>query len=166
MYQGDDDGGRPGDFTTELARIVNDRTLPVHILLSIGEHALTKLDIFEREIRSPSPTPIRLEHLDRWAAHEAIVGPIDQWDRLVPDGGLEIEPALVEQLIEGMAAGRTTIRVNGESPETQATDDRIEASYLQLVLERLWRETAAGAHTLELQHLTELGGVGRSSAST
>ena len=63
-------------------------------------------------------------------------------------------------MIEAAAAGRLGLAEGGDgaAPDAAAAD-AVEAPFLQLVLERLWRATVeAGAHTLDLARLEALGG--------
>jgi hypothetical protein len=84
-------------FAAELARIVNDPSLPVHVLLSIREDAWAKLDRFEDSIPALFDNYVRVDHLDRKAAREAIDGPVREWNRRLPPGEEPYapEPALV-----------------------------------------------------------------------
>lgn len=151
-------------FAAELARIVNDPSLPVHILLSIREDAWAKLDLFEGHIPSLFANYVRVDHLDLEAGREAIEGPIESWNRSLPEGEhpFEIEPALVEAVLAAAAGGGLTLIAGSETPAVEAPGDRVEAPFLQLVLERLWRDTVAnGAHTLTLARLEALGGAAR-----
>src|SRR5439155_506094 len=83
----------------------------------------------------------RLDHLDRAAAREAILGPLAQYGRLVdPEQRVEIEPALVGAVLDELALG-----------------SRVETPYLQLVMERLWEEEReAGSRLLRLSTFREL----------
>jgi WD40 repeat protein len=160
--EGSDD--RLTGFAVELARIVNDPSLPVHILLSIREDAWAKLDLFEGHIASLFGNYVRVDHLDLASAREAIEGPIAAWNRSLPGGELpfEIEPALVEAVLDATAGGSLTLTAGGETPAAETSGDRVEAPFLQLVLERLWRDAVADeAHTLTLARLEALGGARR-----
>jgi WD40 repeat protein len=90
-----------------------------------------------------------LEHLDRAAARAAIVGPISRWNELA-EVVVEFEPQLVDAVLDEVA-------IEGRSRDR----DRIEAPYLQLVLERIWEtELDAGSHRLRVETLRGLGGAG------
>jgi WD40 repeat protein len=90
---------------------------------------------------------LRLEHLDRAAAREAILGPLARWNEL-RDESVEIEPQLVAAVLDEVA-------VEGDAAERS----RIEAPYLQLVLERIWdTEREDGSQRLRLETLEALGG--------
>jgi hypothetical protein len=119
----------------------------VHVLISLRDDALAELDAFQAPIPGVLANRLRLEHLDRAAAREAILGPLARWNELTKET-VEIEPELVaavldEVAVEGGEAGR----------------GRIEAPYLQLVLERIWdSERDGGSSLLRLKTLEELGG--------
>ncbi len=151
-------------FAAELARIVNDPSLPVHVLLSIREDAWAKLDRFEGHVPALFANYVRVDHLDLDGARDAIEGPIEAWNRSLPEDEepFEIEPALVDAVLAATASGQLTFQSGGESSAAEAAGDRVEAPFLQLVLERLWRDTlAAGGHTLTLARLEALGGAAR-----
>jgi WD40 repeat protein len=151
-------------FAAELARIVNDSTLTVHVLLSIREDAWAKLDRFKGRIPSLFANYLRVDHLDPDAAREAIEGPIEAWNRAHPDDEpYTIEPALTQGVIDAAAGGGLTMTGGGDRPAVEeAPGDRVEAPFLQLVLERLWRATVAdGAHAVTVARLQQLGGARR-----
>lgn len=153
-------------FAAEFARIVNDPSLPVNVLLSIREDAWAKLDLFEGHVPSLFSNYVRIDHLDLDAAREAIEGPIGVWNQRLEaaEQPFAIEPALVDAVLTAAAGGGLALTAAVDSPEAeaQAAGDRVEAPFLQLVLDRLWRETVrAGEHTLTLARLEQLGGAAR-----
>ncbi len=140
LYFGDDDS--PGTLVHDLPELLRDSRL--HVLVSLREDALAQLDAFKARLPSVFANQVRLEHLDGVAARAAILGPIGRWNEVTGEQ-VEIEDALVEAVLHEVA-------VEGRSA-------RIEAPYLQLVLERLWdTERAAGSMTLRLETLRSLGG--------
>ena len=160
LYHGGEDGD--GTFAVEFPRLVNEPNLRVNFILSLREDAWAKLDRFEGSIPALFDNYVRVDHLDRKAARDAIDGPVREWNRRLPPGEepYEVESALAEKVIEAAAAGRLALTEsgNGGGPDAAAADG-VEAPFLQLVLERLWRATVeAGAHTLDLARLEALGG--------
>src|ERR1700722_1494378 len=164
-HPGEDDGERLTGFAAELAGIVNDPSLPVHVLLSIREDAWAKLDRFEGYIPALFANYLRVSHLDLDSAREAIEGPIAAWNRTLPSGAepYSIEPALPEAVLEAAVGEGLMLTPSGETtPLAAAPGNNIEAPFLQLVLERLWLTTLAdGDHTLTLGRLRALGGARR-----
>jgi hypothetical protein len=163
-HPGEDAGEELTGFAGELARIVDDPALPVHVLISIREDAWSKLDRFEGHVPSLFVNYLRVDHLDLAAARDAIEGPVGAWNRTLLPGEepYYVEGALVQALL-ATTAGSALAAAAGE-PEGVAAGPgaRIEAPFLQLVLERLWEETVAdGSHTMELAVLEELGGARR-----
>src|SRR6185503_6127600 len=73
LYHGDD---ATDEFATQLAAVVNEPNLHVNVLLSIRDDAWSKLDRFEGRIPRLFANYIRVEHLSRAAAREAIERPI------------------------------------------------------------------------------------------
>jgi WD40 repeat protein len=140
LYFGDDDS--PGTLVHDLPELLRDSRL--HVLVSLREDALSQLDAFKARLPSVFANQVRLEHLDGVAARAAILGPIDRWNEVTGEH-VEVEAAFVDVVIHEVA-------VEGRS-------ERIEAPYLQLVLERIWdTERAAGSTTLRVGTLRALGG--------
>jgi WD40 repeat protein len=137
------DTGDPGTLLHDLPELLRDSN--VNILISLREDSLARLDALKARIPSVFANQVRLEHLDRSAAREAILGPVARWNELTRES-VEVEPALVEAVLDEVAGeGRSR--------------DRIEAPYLQLVLERIWEtEREDGSTVLRLRTLRALGG--------
>jgi WD40 repeat protein len=163
LYHPDDDGEDP--FAAEFARIVNEPNLRVNFLLSIREDAWAKLDRFEGRIPGLFANYVRVEHLDRDAAREAIEGPVEEWNRRLPpdEPPYSVAPALIEAVVDAAAAGTLALTEGGDGAVADVSRaDAVEAPFLQLVMERLWRATVeADARELTLARLEELGGAQR-----
>jgi WD40 repeat protein len=158
----------PGDSALdEVAAALRRRNPSVHFLLSIREDSLAKLDRFKGHVAGLLDHLLRIDHLDRNAAREAVVLPLERWSE---QSGEEVaaEDDLVEAVLDQVTAGRVSLAEAGAGTATPARGaaEGIVAPYLQLVLERLWAEehrrwTAQGAEEprlLRLQALTDLGG--------
>jgi WD40 repeat protein len=160
LYHPDEDG--EGTFAGAFPSIVNDPNLRVNFLLSIREDALAKLDRFKGRVPRLFANYVRIEHLSRAAARDAIEGPIREWNRrLSPqEPPYALEPALVEAVIDAAAAGKLALGRGGSDADTAVPGmERIEAPFLQLVMERLWRATvAASSRDLTVARLEQLGG--------
>jgi conflict system STAND superfamily ATPase/SIR2-like protein len=161
------DRGEEG-LTAALGNILSARDLPVHVLLSIREDALAGLDRFKGRVPHLFDNYLRLAHLSREAAHAAIKGPLDHYNRVAPpDRKMSIEPGLIETLLDQIRTGHLRVAAEGTASNVfasapPASDDRgdIETSYLQLVLTCLWdAERATGSSSLRQSTLDGLGGV-------
>jgi WD40 repeat protein len=142
LYHGDGEG--EGTLASELPELMHENPR-VNVLISLREDSLARLDAFKAGLPAVFANQLRLEHLDRKAAREAIVGPVARWNELTGES-VEVEPELVDAVIDEVAGV-------GEQA------GRIEAPYLQLVLERLWdEERAVGSAALQLSTLRSLGG--------
>jgi WD40 repeat protein len=144
-------------FAAELAAAIREPGLRANFLLGLREDALAKLDAFKGQLPNLFANYLRLDHLDRHGGRAAILGPIDRYNELT---GQEIgaEPELVEAVLDQVAAGRVDVGRAGRGG-VEADEERIEAPYLQLVLERLWEvERERGSTVLRLATLRELGG--------
>jgi WD40 repeat protein len=147
-------------FAGQLPQLVGRGGLRVNVLLALREDALARLDVFKARIPSLFGNYLRLDHLDRAAARRAVLGPIEQYNRLVaPESRVEIEPALVESLLDEIAAGKVELGQGKGAVETGETEERIETPYLQLVMQRLWEtEHDDGSRVLRLTTFRDLGG--------
>jgi WD40 repeat protein len=148
-------------FAVEFPAVVNTPDLRANFLLAIREDALAKLDVFKARIPNVLGNYLRLEHLDPPAARAAIVEPIRAYNALVPaDDAVEIEPTLVEAVLEQVVAGKVDVGQSGRGAVATADATvRIETAYLQLVMYRLWdEERTAGSRVLRLETLHRLGG--------
>jgi WD40 repeat protein len=137
--------------------------LPVHILVSIREDALARLDAFKGQLPELLANRLRLDHLTRDGGRRAIVGPIERFRELAPGTGVSVEPALVEAVLDGVRTGALVATGRGSGTARDAeSHSRVEAPYLQVVMQRLWDdERAAGSRLLRLQTLELLGGPAR-----
>ena len=111
--------------------------LRANFLLGLREDALAKLDAFKGRIPNLFANYLRLDHLDRQGGRAAILGPIERYNELTGETA-EVEPELVEAVLDQVAAGEVDVGRAGRGG-VQNDEDRIEAPYLQLVLERLWQ---------------------------
>ena len=155
-----DDRGEDG-LVSVLGQILSTHDLPVNVLMSIREDALAALDRFKGRIPRLYTNYLRLAHLGRHAAQEAIEGPLDHYNQVVPpDSAVTVEPELTVTLLDEVRTGHLGMASEGVA-SGGATDGRkdIEAPYLQLVLIRLWEaERANGSSVLRRDTLDELGG--------
>jgi tetratricopeptide (TPR) repeat protein len=145
-------------FAVEFPRLVMDRTLPVNFLISIRADAHDRLEYFKNRIPHIFDNSIRIEHLDRKGAREAIEKPIAQYNRLFAAGGerFEIEAELVAEVLRQLEAGQLAFDEAGRGGATQTAG--IKTPFLQLVMTRLWEaEMGAGSAKLRLATLEGLG---------
>jgi WD40 repeat protein len=155
LYHDPDDA-----FACRLPELVTEPGLRVNVLLGIREDALAKLDLFKRSIPNLFANYLRLDHLDRAAARAAIVGPLERLNELAPDEKpYRAEPELVHAVLEQVATGRIEYGLAGRGLVSgREEQSRVEAPFLQLVMERLWDvERAAGSRTLRRETLADLG---------
>jgi hypothetical protein len=161
---------RQGDaFAAEFPHAVNQADLPVSFLVSMREDSLAKLDRFEGRIPNLFDNYLRIEHLDREAARQAIEKPIEQYNclRAGDDSQVEIEAGLVEAVLQQVRTGEVVLGeagrgVVGAEDDSTPAEMQIETPYLQLVMTRLWKEEMdAGSRVLRLETLNGLGGAER-----
>lgn len=144
-------------FADELAAAIAEQGLRANFLLGLREDALAKLDAFKGRIPNLFANYLRLDHLDRAGARAAILGPVGRWNELTGET-VRVEAELVEAVLDQVAAGKVDVGRAGRGG-VEADEERIEAPYLQLVLERLWEaERDRGSDVLRAETLQELGG--------
>ena len=150
MYHPDECGDdRLTGFADELARIVGDTALPVNILLSIREDAWAKLDRFEGHIPAVRQLPPRRPPRPGRCAGRRSRGrssPGTTRSSRASRGSRSSRRSSRRCLPPRL--GGLTLTADSESPLAEAAGDRVEAPFLQLVLDRLWHDAvAAGGHT-------------------
>jgi len=150
-------------FDAELARLVNRREIDAHVMLSMREDGLSKLDRFQCRIPNLLSNMLRLDHLDRINAEKAIRDPLGEYNRAPPSGqsAVEIEDGLVEALLldPGLMRLQDGIMRN---QRVDGVQEKYETPLLQLVLTRLWNEERqADSQVLRLTTLQGLGGAKR-----
>ena len=136
--------------------------LRASFLLALREETVAKLDSFKGAIPNVLGNYLRLEHLDRAAGRAAILGPIEEVNRRAPpDEQLEIEPALVEEVLDEVAAGRLDLGQVGQGcregrgrgrPDRDAVPPARHAAALGAP------NGTEGSRTLRLETLRRLGG--------
>ena len=158
LYHPNDSG--ENTFADQFARALNRDDLRVNFLVAIREDALAKLDRFKGQIPGLFENYLRMTHLDTNAARDAIVKPLDEYNRVYANGArIEIEPALVNAVLEQTRTGQVIVGDAGRGAVERAGGDEIETPYLQLVMTRLWDETMrAGSYVLRAETLQRLGG--------
>jgi len=151
----------PGEetFDAQFPAIVNDPNLRVNFLVSIREDAWAKLDRFEGRIPQLFANYVRIEHLTRAGARDAVERPVVEYNRrlALEEAPYVIEPDLRDAVVLAASAGEPALEegTNGNAP----VSDEVETPFLQLVMERLWRATVeAGERELTLATLERLGG--------
>jgi WD40 repeat protein len=157
VYHGDDE-----TLAAELAELL--ARSRVNVLIAVRDDSLARLDVFKRRLPELFANRLRLEHLDRRGGEEAIRGPIAAYNRgLQREEQVEIDDDLVEAVLDEVAVGRVQLGATGRGAVANgASADRIEAPFLQLVLERIWgAEHDAGSNRLRLQTFRMLGGAAR-----
>ena len=158
LYHGRDGG----PLADPLEELLTRPDLPVHVLLGVRDDALADLDALKRRVPGLFGNVLRLDHLTRASARAAIEGPLRAYAAL---GGAEVsaDDELVEAVLDQVGAGRIERDLTGRGlvdGDTRAR--RIEAPYLQLVLERLWEvERSRGSGALHAATLSDLGGATR-----
>ena len=156
LYHADDRG--PGSFA-ELLPSVLATPSRVNVLVSLREDSLAKLDRFTGRIPGLFANTLRLDRLDRQAARAAIVRPVERFAELTGET-VAVEDGLVERVLDEVGTGRIEPALGGlGTVETTGDEARIEAPYLQVVMQRIWdEERATGSGTLRTETLDRLGG--------
>jgi WD40 repeat protein len=147
--------GADGPLSSELPELLRRPGLRVNVLIALRDDSLAELDEFTGRIPDLFANLLRLDRLDRAAGRAAILGPLERYGQLTGER-FTAEEALVEAVLDEVAEGKIE---PVERPEANGGRARIEAPYLQLVLERLWdREREQGSSELRLATFREIGG--------
>jgi WD40 repeat protein len=146
-----------GRFDEEFPRAVNRADLRANFVVSIREDALAKLDRFKGRIPYLFDNYLRLDRLDLKAARLAIEGPLGRWAELGGDV-VSIEERLVERVLEEVRPDLGFGEAGTGTADTERPN-RIETTFLQLVMTKLWEtERDRGSKVLRLSTLEDLGG--------
>jgi WD40 repeat protein len=156
LYHADDRG--PGSFAELLPSVVATPSR-VNVLVSLREDSLAKLDRFTGRIPGLFANTLRLDRLDREAARAAIVRPVERFAELTGET-VAVDGGLVERVLDQVGTGRIEPALGGlGTVEATGGEGRVEAPYLQVVMQRIWdEERAAGSDTLRAETLERLGG--------
>ena len=165
-FLGLDQSDGEGTFAYEFQQMVNRPDLRVNFLISIREDAYSKLERFKDDISNVFDNSVEIGHLDARAAREAIIRPIEQYNRFYAAGNEQItlEPELVEKVLSQIRTGHLSIGEGthrgiaeiGRASDLEAT---IETPFLQLVMTALWKaELGKGSTVLRSETLDALGG--------
>jgi hypothetical protein len=154
----------PSSFDAELAAAINRRNVGARFLIALRDDGLAKLDRFRKRIPNLLGNTLRLQRLSVSAAKEAIEGPLGVYNKRLAPGQppVTIEAALVEGVLAQVRADQvsTGAGVGKGQVQSAGASDEIETAYLQLVMERLWRErTTVNSHQeMRRETLDRLGG--------
>jgi WD40 repeat protein len=158
---------QPGElgepFLEELGQIITTPGLRTSVLLGIREDALSKLDRLEAYVPGLYDNNLPLDHLSRAEAREAIEGPLNHYNKLVPPARhVTIESELIDELLPQLRTGTVSVDDIGQGGVNASSEDSIETPFLQLVMTRLWDEEAdRGSLVLRRATLASLGGADR-----
>ena len=160
LYHSGDRG--QGSFYQELARAVTTPQLRVNVLIAIRQDSLASLDYFKPLIPQLMDHRLQLGHLSGPAAQGAICQPIT-WYNQQWGTAIEVDPDLVEQVLQSVEVNQAILEDNGQGGRDvgpkSLEDMEISTPYLQLVMDRLWREEQGqGSTHLRLVTLEALGG--------
>jgi hypothetical protein len=150
-------------FDGELARIINRPEVRANVLIGLRDDSLSKLNRFSKRIPNLMGNTLPLRRLSPEAARQAIVGPIEQFDRQFPaERPARIEDALVARVLDEVRTEKVAPSLSGGIAGLHAAEERglVETAYLQLVLTELWRAATArsGDRVLDSATLDSLGG--------
>ncbi|MFL5931791.1 MAG: hypothetical protein ACJ75P_11080 [Gaiellaceae bacterium] len=157
-------GAAAGGFTDLLPELVSRPGLRVNVLLGIRDDALAQLDVFKHRVPGLFVNSLRLDHLDREAGRDAILGPLERYNDVAAGKQMAIDPGLVDAVLDEVATGRIDkgFAARGVPEGRDPSLGGIETPYLQLVMQRIWEiERERGSDVLRLATLRDLGGAER-----
>ena len=151
--------GRDAAQLRELGEALSAQGPGACFLIGIRDDALGALDSLRGSVPGILHNTIRLDHLDRDQAEQATRRPVEVANRdRGPDEQVLIEDGLVAEVLDQVAVGRVEL---GPARGTAAGAEQagVVAPYLQLVLDRVWREEQdEGSQSLRLATFERLGG--------
>lgn len=143
----------------ELSEVLTRPKLRINVLLALREDALSQLDVFAGRVSDVFANRLPLDRLDRNAGRAALTGPVTRLNDLLPDRSIEVEPDLVDAVLDEVEVGRVVLGGVARGTSDAPGESGIEAPYLQLVMQRVWEvEQARGSAVLRRATLDELGG--------
>lgn len=147
-------------FDAELALVVNNQRVDMNVVFSMRDDSLATLGRLQRRIPTILQNCIRIDHLDRGAAKNAIELPLLKWAELRNEKPMPIEPQLTEVILSELDARRWP--GGGEIAESatrsQTTIRRVATPYLQIVMTRLWNDAHVKRTGMSVAQLSALGG--------
>jgi hypothetical protein len=158
------DPDRMRDIEQALGGLISRRDVPLHVLVTLRDDAMHRLDQLRGAVPGILDTTVKLEHLRDGDVDDAIRSPIARYnadfrkDHPAVIIGDNLPATLIQQLKEaetGLGKGHAYTNV----------ERRIELPYLQLALTKLW-EASGGPDATTLSESTlvdpaKLGGVRR-----
>jgi hypothetical protein len=154
----------PGRFADNVAACISRRDLRANFLIVVRDDAYARLgELFAGRRLDIYANRVDLRPLDRAAAADAIVRPLDRLNRDQPqDEPFVIEPELVDAVLDQTSIGRVSLPHLSPSTDREVgveSTQEIETPYLQLVMAALWqRELEMGSRVLRRQTLADVGG--------
>lgn len=146
-------------FDAEFRRAITRDNLNANFLIAVRADALPIFhQRYQAALANLSYEPLRLEPLKRAEAMRAIRKPLDAYNAQHKDAPVIIDADLIEKLLALTQANHAIYRHEADDSSRRAGDDAIEASYLQLLLTRLWHKAVEGDRVMSLTHLKQLGG--------
>jgi hypothetical protein len=150
-------GGAAHGFLAQVAELMGKATgagdrvsqLPVHLVITLREEALAKLDGLRTLLPGLLDQVYRVEPLSIEQAISAVVEPIEWWNQAHPqEPAVAVTREFAEQVVAQVRLGQVTFAELSQARQSTATaaaqPDAVEAPFLQLVLERIWLESMAG----------------------
>jgi WD40 repeat protein len=144
--------------------------LPVHLVITLREEALAKLDGLQRLLPTLFDNVYRVAPLTTAQAREAVIAPLQWWNKSHPsEPPVTATPAFADQVAAEVRHGHVEFEELSQAQQSTTgfsdTLDAVEAPFLQLVLETVWQESnKRWSQCPELKRelgvpiLTELGG--------
>ena len=153
-----------GGFADEFSRAVVNLQLGVNFLISIREDWLARLDRFKGDIPNLFGNSIRIEHLTRSAAREAVVKPIDVYNELFEDERPKVDcrKEFVEKLLDQLIKLDNTNDERVLQPAEVPAEALIQGPHLQMVMQHFWSQIEDSSNpVLDEKRLADSGTVKR-----
>ena len=147
-------------FDAELALAINNQRVDMNVVFSMRDDSLATLGRLQKRIPSILQNCIRIDHLDRAAAKNAIELPLLKWAEARREKPMPIEPQLTEMILSELDARRWPGggEITESATRSQSVVRRIATPYLQIVMTRLWNDARVKRTGMSVAQMNALGG--------
>jgi hypothetical protein len=158
----------------ELAKLINRRVSPVHVLFSLRSDGLFLLDRLRVRIPNVFSSMTAIEALNNNAAVDCVLLPLQAYNDMPGTAAVQMparDSDLVRALVSGADEEQILLRLPGRGRSELEQDEqrsaRIVAPFLQMALDALWQEDVVnfGRDHLSLATLRQLAGLTPSEQS-
>ncbi len=139
----DKDPDPEGYAASQIADVICDKFARTNFVFSFRDDWLSRMDEFKYIIPNLFSNSLRINHLDRKSAEEAILSPIIAFDKESGEASaINIVSEVLDQLqiLSQPPEIERRVKLKDQKGALKLSQDIVKAPYLQLVMKRLWQE--------------------------